>query len=52
MKWPQIVMIIAYILSLGIAGKKHGESYEYNFWSTLCSTIIEILILYFGGFWN
>ena len=53
MKWPQIVLLILYAFGLGVAAVKHGEPRDnYNFWTTLFATVIEILLLYWGGFWG
>lgn len=53
MRWPQIIIIVLYAASLGIAAAKHGEPREnYSFWTTLFAVIIEALLLYWGGFWG
>ena len=54
MGWPQIVWIVISGIGLGIALVKHGEPRQsnYNFWVTLMSLGIEVLILYKGGFFG
>lgn len=53
MGWPQIIVIVLYVFSLGISLAKHGERREnYNFWTTLIAVLIEVALLYWGGFWK
>jgi len=53
MKTPQIVLIALYSLSLGISMAKHGKPREpYNFWTSFLAVIIEVAILWWGGFWR
>ncbi|MBY6965316.1 hypothetical protein [Clostridium botulinum] len=54
MGMPQIILIILYCLSLGIAMSKHGQPKEdkYNFFYNLISTGIMIGLLIWGGFFN
>ena len=53
MGWPQIVWIAVSALGVGIALINHGEPREkYNFWVTLISLGIEMLILLKGGFFG
>jgi len=54
MGMPQIILIILYCLSLGIAMSKHGQPEEgkYNFFYNLISTGIMIGLLIWGGFFN
>lgn len=53
MNTPQIIMIVLYSIGLFTALLKHGESKgNYNFWASLIASIIEILILKWGGFWG
>jgi hypothetical protein len=49
---PQIIMIILFALSLGINLSKHGEAKigTYSFPLALVSVIIEVTILWWGGF--
>ena len=51
---PQIIMIIVFGLNLGISIAKNGEPREdtYNFWITLIGTIINVGLLYWGGFFS
>lgn len=41
-------------MGLGTYLSKHGEpkTGDYNFWIALISTIIQIVMLYFGGFFG
>lgn len=53
----QIIVIVILAMDLGINLVKHkepkdGSSAEYNFWISLLSTIIWVVILWFGGFWR
>lgn len=53
MKAPQIIMIVLYSIAVFTSLLKHGESKgEYNFWASLIATVIEVLILKWGGFWG
>jgi len=53
MGWPQIVWIVLSAMGIAIAGVKHGEPREkYNFWVTLISLGIEMVILWKGGFFG
>ena len=53
MGWPQIIVIVLYVFSLGISAAKHGERREnYNFWTTLIAVLIEVALLSWGGFWK
>ena len=53
MGWPQIVWVAVSTMGIGIALVKHGEPREkYNFWVTLGSFVIEMLILWKGGFFG
>jgi hypothetical protein len=51
---PQIIMIVWIALSLGVALARHGEYHDgkYNFFVTLIVVIIEIFVLYRGGFFT
>lgn len=50
---PQIVMIILMTMSLTNSAIEHGKpNGEYNFWTSLIGTVIEVLILKWGGFWG
>jgi len=51
---PQIILIALYALSLGLHLAKHGERHigRYNFFITLISCTIEMLLLKWGGFFG
>ena len=52
MKAPQIIMIVLFTIGLWNSLIKHGnrkEGYE-NFWISLLSVAIQVLILKWGGF--
>lgn len=50
----RIIMICLLMISLGVNLGKHGQEKKekYNFWESLIATIIEIAILYCGGFFG
>ena len=52
MKAPQIIMIIIFTSGVVLNLVNHGKRKEgkYDFWSALIATIIEIVILRWGGF--
>lgn len=53
MNWAQIALIVLYAAGIGIAAAKHGEPQpNYNFWTTLLGTAINIILLTCGGFWK
>ena len=54
MGWPQIVWIALSAIGIGIALVKHGKPRKsyYNFWVTLISLGLEVLVLYNGGFFG
>lgn len=49
---PQMIIIIVCAIDVGINLAKHGEDKKgkYNFWVSLICVLIEIFILYLGGF--
>jgi hypothetical protein len=54
---PQILIIVLLAAGLTLNGIKHGEertgkASKYNFLSALFAVIIELLILYWGGFFK
>lgn len=51
---PQTIMIALFAISLGISLAKHGQYREdkYNFYYSLIAMIIEVSILYWGGFFK
>lgn len=51
----QIVFIAMCCMGVGIVAAKHGEyktDEKYNVWTTLIGALIEIGILYAGGFFS
>lgn len=51
--WPQIAMIVLFVMAITIALVKDGQPREnYSFWTTFISLIIECGILYAGGFFD
>ena len=51
---PQIIMIVIYALGLGIALVQNGTKKEgtNSFWVTFFGTLINVAILWWGGFWK
>lgn len=51
---PQIIIIVIYVLSLGIAIEQHGRPREgkHNFWVALFMVACIFLILNWGGFFK
>ena len=52
MNWAIYVWLGLQLFGLGIALAKHGEEYEYNFFTTLLGSIISIGLLWAGGAFN
>ena len=54
MKAPQIIFIGIFFISLLLVANKHGKpkTGNENFWINFAAVIIEILILWWGGFWG
>jgi len=54
MKAPQIILIIIYAINLGIALMQHGTEKEgtNSFWVILFGTILNMGLLWWGGFFN
>lgn len=50
----QIIFTIWLALSLGIALAKHGQPHEgeHSFWVSLISAALQIILLYYGGFYG
>lgn len=50
----RITFVIWLALSLGVYLAKHGERKEgtYNFWSGFISAVIQMLLLWGGGFFS
>lgn len=50
---PQIILIVIYAVSVGYSVANHGKQRgRYNLWDTLIGGGIELLILYWGGFFG
>lgn len=51
---PQLLLIGLYALSLGCHLAKHGERHatNYNFFVALLSTTLQMLLLWWGGFFG
>ena len=50
---PQIIILALMGLGLLIAANQHGkERTPVNFWTTLISVVLQLLILTWGGFFN
>lgn len=51
---PQITFLVLYVLNLGVALAKHGEEEirQYNFISRTVGILIQIGLLYWGGFFS
>lgn len=49
---PQILMIVIIAMGLGISMVEHGKpkTGKNNFFTSLIASVIEIALLYFGGF--
>ena len=53
MRWPQITMIVFAVLSLWISLTEHGKPRgPGNFWYSLIGTLIQLGLLWAGGFWK
>ena len=48
---PQITAAVIMTAALVVCLYSHGETMKCNFFAKLFSTIIWVLILYWGGFW-
>ena len=51
---PQVIYLVRVVMGLTFIGIKHGKpktGYE-SFWSTLIGVIIQILIIWWGGFFG
>lgn len=51
---PQILMIVLFAVTLLLTANKHDKPREgkYNFWSALIAIIIQVGLLYWGGFFS
>ena len=51
---PQIVMIVLFAMSLGISAATHGKPKDGNnsFFLSLLSVVIQVAILWWGGFFS
>ena len=52
MMWAVITYLVLTGIGLVVAMFRHGDCYEFNFWSTLISTLVSLFLLYEGGFFN
>jgi hypothetical protein len=54
MHWPQIAMIVLIVFGLTVHITKHGEKREdrYNGFTMFVAAMIEIGLLYAGGFFG
>lgn len=54
MKAPQIIIIVMYAMSLGIAAVQHGEprNDKNNFFISSIAVAIQVALLIWGGFFN
>jgi hypothetical protein len=48
---PQTIMIVWFAVSLAIGLLNHGNMVRVSFWSSTLVIVIEIYVLYLGGFW-
>lgn len=51
---PQAIMLVLIMLGLGINMAKNGQPKDekYSFGASLLNSIINLVILYYGGFFN
>jgi len=51
---PQIIFVGLYALSLGCILAKHGEARtgKYNFFTSLFTVSLEMMLLWWGGFFG
>jgi hypothetical protein len=54
MRAPQIIMIVLFSASLLLTTKDHGKprTGNNNFWVSLISVVIQVGILWWGGFFG
>ena len=54
MKWPQIVMIVLYVVNVVIDAQRHGEPKDgkHNVLVTLVGSALGVWVLWAGGFWK
>ena len=52
--WPEGIMIAFMFMNLFLSAVKHGEPREqnFNFLVTIVSTMLSLMLLYFGGFFS
>jgi len=49
----QWIWVCLVAINLLLVANKHGQpNGKYNFWVTLFSTVLNFIILYFGGFFK
>lgn len=52
-EWPQLAWYGLVILGTGITIAKHGQPrVPHSIWPHLLSTVISVVILYYGGFFT
>jgi len=53
MRWPQIVMIVLFVIGLLVSAENHGKPRKpESFPAALIGICLEIWLLYCGGFWD
>lgn len=51
---PQIILLALYFMSFGMTLSEHGkeETKKSNIWTTALSLILQLLLLWWGGFFD
>lgn len=54
MHWPQIAVLVLYVLSVGVHLARHGQPRDgkYNFIGSLVMAVILLSLMYAGGFFG
>ena len=53
MEAPQIIALILFAINLLINANMHNKPRpDFNFWTTLISVILNLTLLYWGGFFK
>ena len=51
--WPQIILLLWLFIAICYVANQHGNPREpYNFWALLVGMVLEVLLLWWGGFWD
>lgn len=50
--WPQLTWVVLVLIGLIVSLLEHGEIVRRNFWTTLIATILSVVLLYHGGFFE